>query len=626
MTVIKTLPTSKQARIEYINHLINENEREEAERMLDNLPDCPEKAYLFNKFVTSGNSKERPSHFDFDSRLLSRDPQSTQTPGYYVHADKLNFSKNILKDLLKFGNAATNKFSTDPDYADPEQLELVRDWFAKTGQYDKAIELTGFLGLVQPESTLHQKTLAKLYGQAKHWTKAYEAIQEIVKSETSPSMDDLILFAESALHTDRTDMSISICQNILKQFPNNTKALVLLGQGFWQTGDSVKAIQHMEKVVETIPEEADTWLALARIWRENGQSEKAMEVLQKGVVAIPDSPTLLRELGKTLLEKQSPADAISYLQKAYEIDDQDPEGQFNLARASYQLGQYEQAWSLLEPHFASYEQEPAVARLLGHVLLAIGKTQQAKPVLLSAAKHFPEDRDTVLSIAKIIINEADQSLEHDVDLNDLTTVRSILAKSLDHYDADSQLQLHLADVDRLMGQYSQAFDAYLEIAEKERPGKARLTWQLQYGLGKTALAMGKTEMALASLQDASSQQPENISVLHALAEAYKSSDLESKSTDTAKTALKLAPQELGNILWYAKFQLDQNQPESAIKALKEAQVLISNQPVLDLWLARAQFSAGESQAAETSLNKVVNHMTASTQDLHQAAYFKHPAQ
>ncbi len=110
-----------------------------------------------------------------------------------------------------------------------------------------------------------------------------------------------------------------------KTTPPNPKALILLGEGFWQKGDTVKAIQHMEEVVETIPEEAATWLALAQIWQENEQTDKTMEVLQKGVVAIPDSPELLRELGKVMLEKQSPADAISYLKKAHDLDSHNPE-------------------------------------------------------------------------------------------------------------------------------------------------------------------------------------------------------------------------------------------------------------------------------------------------------------
>ena len=104
----------------------------------------------------------------------------------------------------------------------------MRDWFSKSRQYDKAIELTSYLELVEPEATEHRKVLARLYGQAQQWPKAFAAIQDIVKSEINPETKDLLLFAESALHTKRTDQAISICQNVLKDHPTQPKALILL--------------------------------------------------------------------------------------------------------------------------------------------------------------------------------------------------------------------------------------------------------------------------------------------------------------------------------------------------------------------------------------------------------------
>ncbi len=371
----------------------------------------------------------------------------------------------------------------------------------------------------------------------------FYSIQEIVKSEVNPVTSDLLLFAESALHSKQTDLAISICQNVLKDHPTQPKALILLGEGFWQKGDTVKAIQHMEEVVETIPEEAATWLALAQIWQENEQTDKTMEVLQKGVVAIPDSPGLLRELGKVMLEKQSPADAISYLKKAHDLDSHNPEGQFYLARASYKLGRYDEAWAQLEPHIADYEQKPAEAKLLGHVLLAMKQPAEAKPILLFASENYPNDRDTVLSAAKVVIAEA-ESAESELNQVELSQLRGILSTYLAANGLDTQVKLNLADVERLLGESQLAFETYLDVSKQIHPAKSRASWQLQYGLGKTALAMGKVEMAVATLQEAAGQQPENTTILHALAQAYQVSELDGKASDTAILALKLAPQDL----------------------------------------------------------------------------------
>ena len=614
-TIIQTIPNSQLARQQYSQFLIEQNEFDEAKTLLSQIADSPQKAFL----TTQIEHKQTKGIEGQVSLELSASNPHTTTPNFFVHDMALDCDEDILRAALHNEQIKVTNAKWPARFSNLKQVKLMRDWFSKSKQYEKAIELTSYLEIVEPESAEHRQTLARLYGQAKRWPQAFAAIQDIVKSEINPTLDDLLLFAKSALQTKRIDLAISICQNVLKDVPLQSKALILLGKGFWQKGDTVKAIQHMEEVVEMIPEEAETWLALAKIWQENDQTDKMMEVLQKGVVAIPDSPELLRELGKVMLEKQSPADAINYLKKAHALDSGNPEGQFYLARASYKLGRYDEAWTLLEPHITDYEQEPAIAKLLGHVLLAMNQAAKAKPILLFASGKYPNDRDTVLSAAKVVVAEAESSAS-EINSADLSHLHTILTTYLASNSPDTQVKLNLADVERLSGNNQKAFETYLDVSKQIHPAKSRATWQLQYGLGKTALAMGKYEMAVATLQEAASQQPENTTILHALAKAYQVSELDGKAGEAATLALKLAPQDLDNVLWYAKFQLDSDKPEEAVKTLKEALVIQPEQPAFKLWLSRAHLALGEMDSAETNLKSVVHNPTASTVQLQDAAY------
>jgi len=613
--IIQAIPDSELARLQYSRFLIEQKEFDEAKTQLSQISDSPQKAYLTTQIV----NKQAKGIEGQVSLELSTDNSNASIPNFFVHDLALDCNEEILQTAVNSDQIKVTNAKWPIHFSNLKQVRLMRDWFSKSRQYEKAIELTSYLEVVEPESTEHREALARLYGQAKQWPKAFTAIQEIVKSDVNPSLNDLLLFAESALQTKRTDLAISICQNVLKDTPAQPKALILLGEGFWQKGDTVKAIQHMEEVVELIPEEADTWLALARIWQENDQTDKTMEVLQKGVVAIPDSPKLHRELGKLMLEKQSPADAIAHLKKAYDLDSKNPEGQFYLARASYKLGRYDEAWTLLEPHITDYEQEPAIAKLLGHVLLAMNQAAQAKPALLFASTQFPNDRDTVLSAAKVVIAEAETG-SNEVNSEELSTLRTILTTYLASNGSDSQVKLNLADVERLSGNNQRAFDTYLDVSKQIHPEKSRATWQLQYGLGKTALAMGKNEMAVATLQEAASQQPENTTILHALAKAYQVSELDGKASEAATLALKLAPQDADNVLWYAKFQLESDKPAEAVKTLKEALVIQPELPAYKLWLSRAHLALGEMDSAESNLKSVIQNAAVSPDELQDAAY------
>lgn len=601
LEIIQSLPGSQKARMAYIQALIDDQKTDEALRLMAELPESPAKSLLEVQISSNSN----PQTINLTDKIQ---PPSVS---YFVKVPEINSIKKIL------GSSCPITVG-DINYSDPSLILIVRDQFIQSHRYEKAIELTAFLELLEPENTMHSRKLAHLYSLAGRWPQAYSAIQQIVKGQASPEMDDLILFAESSLHTDRTDMSISITQNILKQDPHHPKALILLGEGFWEKGDVVKAIQHMEKVVEIIPEEAETWLALARIWQENGQYERALEVLQKSVLAIPGNASLLRQLGILLLEKQSPSDAITYLKKANILESDNVQGQLNLAKAHYQLGHFSDAWQILEPYVNQYHQDPATAKLLGFVLLGMEKPSQAKPVLLYAAGQLPDDRETVMAAARLVISDAETNPD-DGHTDILKVMKEILQKSLKKQPDDAYLQLHLADIERLQGRNQAAFDMYTLLAEQVSSGQSGPTWQVQYGLGRSALALGNREMGLAALQEATSSQPENTLILHGLAEAYQQAFLPGKATDTALAALKLAPQDVKNILWYAHFRSENGQPEEAVKALKEALILEPERPELKMWLAKTLISTGDIKAAEKHLSEIISRSTVSSENLQQVA-------
>ena len=160
---------------------------------------------------------------------------------------------------------------------------------------------------------------------------------------------------------------------------------------------------------------------------------------------------------------------------------------------------------------------------------------------------------------------------------------------------------------------------YSKLADRTTSVKSGPTWQVQYGLGRSALYLGNQDIGLAALQESAAKQPENTIILHGLAEAYQYTNLPEKANDTALTALKLAPQDVQNILWYAHFRTENGQPEEAVKALKEALVLDPDLPALKIWLAKSLIATGETHAAEKQCSDMIAKSTPSAQDMEQVA-------
>ena len=623
MQIIKSIPGSQQARLFYIRSLLDEKKIDEAEKLLTDLPESGEKKFLQHQ-IKSQKGIIDPIGFDTDLPLQRQEVGTlSYQSGYYVHKVLMDQKKDILRSMLhhKIDRQSLSWVENhlNDRLSDPSFVTLARDLYEKAEIIDKAIELTSYLERLEPDKKYHKQDLARLYSQNERWQETFSILQDIVKHDSSPEIKDLERFAEAALRTDRIDMSMSICQNILKQDDHNTRALVLLGEGYMQKGDVVKSIQHMEEVVEMIPDEAETWLTLARLWDNNGQIDRAFEILNQGVLALPNNPKLLRALGHAHLEKQAPSDALPYLQKAFEFEPDHFQGKLDLARSEYLLGHYDQAFQILESYMDHYEEYPETAKLLGHILIGLGKMDAAEPILISAADHYPEDLQTVFAAAQIVLDRFETSLEEPAQ-EGLDEIEKILNKASSITPENKTLKMHLADINRLRGQNQEALETYAQLSEAGPGEKSNMDWRLQYSLGKSAIGVGSIDVGLVALQEAASKQPENLMILHSLSEAYLVAGMPGKAQNMAKSALRLAPRDLHNILWYADNKTKNNEPEEAVKALKEAIQMTPESSQLKLWLSKTQLSIGSLNEAKETIIDLLENTKSTAFELQQAAY------
>ena len=626
MNIIKSVPNSRKARLFFIQSLIKEKKIAEARQHLEELPYCPEKEWLQNQIDLINSEETSAESKSLASLKLKMGENFPPLTSYYIS----NVSLTLPKEIIRTCQQAKSKIDCiplidkilDDNMHDLEFVTAARDLYEEGQHTGKAIELTSYLERLEPEDKAHKRKLSQLYSQMERWQEAFSTLQGLVKSDSRPKLEDLERFAESAIRTDRIEMAVSVCQNILKQDAKNTKALVLLGESYMAKGDAVKAIQHMEQVVEMIPKEAQTWLTLAKLWRKSGHPDRAYEILKKGVVTLPNNTDLLRSHGSACIERKAPSDALAYLRKANELDPQNIEGKYHLAHAEYLLGQYEQAFDHLDFISKDYENDPRSAKLLGQVLLALGKKQEAETILMTVVRQDPSDTETVLAVSRLIIDRLDAQTGESTEEGNksLADLQAILQKSHESNPEEYPIMLHLADIDRLNGLTEKAFASYTKLS-KEGPSETTIKdWRLHYGLGKSATALGNLEVGLAALQDAASRQSENLLILHALAETYQKADLNGKAQDTAKAALKLAPQQLDNILWYANFKTSNNEPEESVKAIQEALQLNPERVELKLWLSKAHLAAGSHMEAQKTITDLIVNSDPSPEVLHQAAY------
>jgi tetratricopeptide (TPR) repeat protein len=623
LDIINLLPHSKLARLYCVRSLIQEKQYEEAQKHLGELPESTEKNFLQNQIKPIN-----PTTLEYlvKAQAPSQKAGSRKTqgsPSYFVHQAKLISEGDLFEIIRNYGDQRESlqwiEKYLQTNINDRRAMIIARELYERAGRIKRAIELTACLERLEPESISHKRDLARLYTRAERWQEAFSFLQNLAKSESTPEVEDLERFAESALRTEHVDMAMSICHNLIKRDPLNKNALILLGEIYMQKGDVLKAIQHMEAVVEMIPGEPDGWLTLAWLWQENDQTDRSLETLKKGVETAPDQPKLLRALGKAHLMAGEFSEALNPLLKAHEAEPDHLEGKLDLARTHFQLGHPQKAYDLLESLIDNYQEYPDAARLLGHVLISLDKKEIAEPVMLFAAAQFPADLNTILSAARLVLDQVESSPEDDNRAR-LDQIESILLQTAAEHPQHSLIKLHLTDLDRLKGDHQKAFDAYTQLSKSSENEKQVADWRLNYGLGQAAFGLGNQEVGLAALQTALSAQPSNLIVRHALADAFQASDLPGKADAMAISALKIAPHDLNNILWYAKYKTKTNQPTEAVRALKEALQINPDKIELELWLAKSLISTGSMEEAHQTISGFISSSEPSADLLHQAAY------
>lgn len=619
LDIVKSIPHSKRALQFHIRTLIQDQQFDEAQRLIDELPESIEKRYLQSKLISLEPTEIGSLITQFLDFEKNKTKDFRSTPGYFVHQTGLIKSNDIQQIIIQNEADPVSvewvERYLDSNFNDPQAVEIALNLYEKYGKIDKSIETAAYLEQVEPNNIQHKKTLGRLLVHAKRWNEAFTFLQDLIKIETNPAIEDLERYAESALKSNEIDIAMTVSHNIIKREPQNKKALVLLGEGYFHKGDQSKAIQHMEAVIKMIPGTPTAWLTLAWLWQEAGQINRQLEILKQGINVNPNQPKLLRAYGKALLDQKEYSNALIALQKAHELEPNHQDGKFNLAQTYYLLGQTQNSYEILVDFIDNYQENPQAARLLGKVLIALEKYDIAEPILLFAAESFPDDEETVLTATQLVLDRIEQTSMSKTEKL-LDQVESLLKDRKKTFGT----LLQIANVARLKGEFEKAFDIYTQLAKDSTDDTLGLQWRVNYGLGASAMGLKKYEVALAALQMAIDDQPGNLIIRHALADSLLIADLPGKAHSIAGSALKLSPYDLNNILWYADFKTRADQPGEAVRALKEALQITPNKHELKLRLAKALISEQSIDEANETIANFIKTDESDVDQLREAAH------
>ena len=601
--ILRLQPDNTTYKKEYAEFLIANDDPDYGYEILQEIPDDATRAlYALRYPVISATDPEGTHSLD---KALEKTTLQTSSSRFSSESDNLKAARYAFenKKYQTASNFIRKALSENPN--DLQTIKLSGQIDRHMANIDDAIESSALLALFEPQNQANKKDLASLYLQSQQPENALRIYQDLIHASNEPSRTDLLNFAEISIKASQAEKAIPIAQAFLKKDAFDGEALVLLCNALIATGKNDEAVEMLEKASAVAPEKPASWLSLAQIWTSLGQEAKAMQALRKAKAALPDDPAILSALGALYLANDQPTEAISVLRQAFQLDPSSASVRKSLAQAYLTHGYVDEAWTTIAPLEDDYTSDPELAYVLGQTLAAMGDLNGARPVLRFAWQSSRSDT-ALQSYAELLIKSYSEGVKPGTqEVKEMSQLLSTMEERQKERDGLFDMRLLQADLKASLGMHDAAYQDYLQLLDYPEARSPRSYHHLQFQTGKTALALGLTDISLASLQEAVLTDPDDLPSRHTLAKAYMEANLEDEGFATARSAMQIAPTEIENVLWYSDFMSEHDKAREAIQVLKDTIHLRPDDKALYLTLARTYVNLNQIEETKETLNQML---------------------
>ncbi len=481
---------------------------------------------------------------------------------------------------------------------------LFGDLFRKSDQPEKAAKSLSLAVTLDPVNPQNRRLLARLHETNGRFSDAVDEWKQVLRLSQEPPVEDRIQMAKAALRAGQFEDTYNTCKSILEEDPFNGESACYFGQAAGSLGKLEEAGEQLHKATLLSPDFADGWLALARHQKITGDIQKAYETLRSASFSLPDSSEINLELALMSMEIGRPSEALPHLRLAAGLQPENLEVATMLVNALTVLGHKDEAREFLAKIRKNWPEDVNLARSHGILLQEAGKFQEAVQPLTIVARKDSSDEDAAVNLCLSLLESSLDALVIDGKIKpniNLAETAQIISTLLTRKPESIPGHLILGALQYAMGNLDDAFDEFKAAADYSAGKDSEAHWVAQGGLGKTALALNRPEVALAVLDEAAHEQPDNVTIQRLLVPTYLKANLPQEALITAKHALELAPEDVDNLVWYAQTMLETGNKDEAIKTIRKASDGMNATPKSLINLAALGMELNEHPAARKAL-------------------------
>ena len=516
---------------------------------------------------------------------------------------------------------------------------LLANSYKQSHQDDVAAELLNALVFLNPNNLDYRRAYANSLEDIGDWEESLNERSIIVESNHEESkilpLEDIYAYAKCALNANHLELTLNICNELLTKNHEDSQALIISGKAYMRSGETEKGIEILTRATQLSPHLSEAWLALADAQKNILPNKTVIETLTNASQAVPNSSQIHYDLGELYLEDNAPTLALPELQTAVSLSPENPQFLFNYGRALKFIGNIEETRVVLSRAFDIEPNFPGLAQQYSKILVDMGALEDAiLPLELLINNKSSQDITSYLDYANCVLSLNKNGSTKIPPMKALIALNEVLQINPDIAEAKALIAETLASA----GEREMAFQAYREALDSSLIKDKKWLERLSYGFGCVAYSIGKNDIAIASLQEASQVNPGNPDIFKALSSAYLASDFPEDAIRSARNVLVINGDDPDNLAWFAKqavniscneqsdftnstASLSKTVPAEALNALTKAIQLAPTRTDLLIQLGNFQSSIGAITEAQETFSSIALLDFATIDDLISASEY-----
>ena len=227
-----------------------------------------------------------------------------------------------------------------------DALKLYKEGVNLAEKFYEEEAIKKFQSAIELDSTfvMAHYYLSRVYQGSGNFAEAKASIVKAAKhSGTTTPMEWKYVAAWEKRIDQNLAEAIHIYKDILKEYPNDTHTLLVIGKTYRLMKNYTESINALKKLIELRPLYAPTYNQLGYAYKEMGEYEQALDAFTKYAELTPDEPNPHDSLGDMYRSKGEYEKAIAAYKKALEVKPNFYTSYRNLGLSYLAFGEYDKA-------------------------------------------------------------------------------------------------------------------------------------------------------------------------------------------------------------------------------------------------------------------------------------------